>query len=230
MKKKTAKKQQPKSQKRGFTLIEILVASTIIIVVSAIGLVSYAGAQVGARDATRKQDLENVRTVLLLYRTENGFYPIASLDPVIREAVSGPRRLFTRIAAVFRTPQAQAATDSEGSDFVAEEEKKEEDAGNSEDPGSEETLPMQTPPIFTSASPTPAPTSDTDTKPGTSDPLDKIAYQEMVTILVEEGYMQVMPFDPINDTTYYYGYNSEGITFTLTAQLEKDNSTFELTD
>ena len=61
------KKIQKKLQKRGFTLIEVLVVSTIIVVVAAIGLVSYSGAQVGARDAQRRQDLDNTRTTLLLF-------------------------------------------------------------------------------------------------------------------------------------------------------------------
>lgn len=219
MKKKANKSAKSRlQQRRGFTLIEILVASTIIIIVSAIGIVSYAGAQVGARDATRKQDLENVRTVLLLYRTENGYYPIASLDPVIREAVSGPRRIFTRMAALFRAPQAQAATNSETTtDEFDEEEAKTKEIEESNDTGA----------IIHYS---PSPTSEPDTKPGEGNPLDKIAYEEMTTILVEEGYLSKVPFDPINDTTYYYGYNSDGVVFTLTAQLEKDNTTLELTD
>lgn len=60
---------------RGFTLIELLVVSTIIIVLSAIGLVSYANAGRGARDAKRKSDLEAVRQSLVLYRSDTGTYP-----------------------------------------------------------------------------------------------------------------------------------------------------------
>lgn len=66
----------PKRRPRtGFTMIELLVVSTIIIVITAIGLVSYTQVNRNARNGKRRADLENVRQALVLYRTDNGTYP-----------------------------------------------------------------------------------------------------------------------------------------------------------
>lgn len=59
----------------GFTMIELLVVATIIILLSAIGLVSFSQANKRARDGKRKADLEQARSALELYRSDNGFYP-----------------------------------------------------------------------------------------------------------------------------------------------------------
>lgn len=59
----------------GFTLIEILVAATIVAVLSVIGVVSYNSVNKRSRDAKRKSDLEQVRSALEMYRSDNGVYP-----------------------------------------------------------------------------------------------------------------------------------------------------------
>lgn len=70
-----AKALQDDSKTVGFTLIEILVAVTIIAVLTAIGLVSYGSANRNSRDAKRKSDIEQIRQALEMYRADNGFYP-----------------------------------------------------------------------------------------------------------------------------------------------------------
>lgn len=67
-----------KITQRGFTMIELLVVSTIIIVVTAIGLVSYTQVNQSARNGKRKADLENLRQSLVIYRTDIGTYPNTS--------------------------------------------------------------------------------------------------------------------------------------------------------
>lgn len=62
------------NSQQGFTLIELLVVATIIVVLSAIGIVSYINSGQSARDSRRKADLENVRQAMILYRSENGDY------------------------------------------------------------------------------------------------------------------------------------------------------------
>lgn len=62
----------------GFSLIELLVAATIIALLSAVGLVSYVNANKSARDARRKSDLEQVRAGIELYRSSEGTYPSSS--------------------------------------------------------------------------------------------------------------------------------------------------------
>jgi general secretion pathway protein G len=59
----------------GFSLIELLVTATIIIILTTIGLVSYNQALQSSRNARRKADLEIVRQALILYKADNGYYP-----------------------------------------------------------------------------------------------------------------------------------------------------------
>jgi general secretion pathway protein G len=61
--------------KKGFTLVELLVVMTIIMVVTVIGMVNYGSANKKSRDAKRKSDLESVRVALEMYRQDNGSYP-----------------------------------------------------------------------------------------------------------------------------------------------------------
>lgn len=62
----------------GFTMIELLVVTTIIIILTSIGLVSYTSANRSARNGKRKADIEMVRQALVLYRTDNSTYPATS--------------------------------------------------------------------------------------------------------------------------------------------------------
>lgn len=62
----------------GFTLIEILVAATIVSVLSVIGIVSYNSINKRSRDAKRKSDLEQVRSAFEMYRSDKGSYPGSS--------------------------------------------------------------------------------------------------------------------------------------------------------
>lgn len=61
--------------KRGFTLVELLIVITIIMVLVTVGMMSYANAQKVGRDARRKADLKQVQAALEMFRADNGFYP-----------------------------------------------------------------------------------------------------------------------------------------------------------
>lgn len=63
--------------KKGFTLIEVLVAATIIGVLASVAIGSYSIATKNSRDARRKSDLETLRSAIELYRADNGRYPRA---------------------------------------------------------------------------------------------------------------------------------------------------------
>jgi len=245
-----------KNQKRGFTLIEILVVSTIIIVVSAMGLVSYSNAQVKARDAQRAKDLENVRTSLLLFRTEYGYYPIAGVLIPSRVTFSFPRQVMARIANTFKVQEAQAVLNTGYTPPPID------DGGTTREPigtidpiweeatatpvstsivstptPTTEPIRLGTPvppptsnptPTVNLQTPTPTPTIVAETSTPTPNPeveripLDKLAYDDMVTYLVEKNYYtnDSVPRDPVNDNSYYYGYDSDGALFELTARLE----------
>lgn len=60
--------------KHGFTLVELLVAITIIGVISAVGLVSFTGVRGKTQDSVRKNDLRTLATALELYFQKNGEY------------------------------------------------------------------------------------------------------------------------------------------------------------
>lgn len=61
----------------GFTLIEVLVTATIIAVLTTIAVVSYSSVNKRSRDAKRKSDLEQIRTALEFYRSDDShpYYP-----------------------------------------------------------------------------------------------------------------------------------------------------------
>lgn len=61
--------------KKGFTLMEILIAIAIIAVLTAIGIVSYGSINRNARNAKRRSDIEQIRSALELYRADKGYYP-----------------------------------------------------------------------------------------------------------------------------------------------------------
>src|SRR4051812_22326372 len=69
MKKITHKK------RHAFTLIEILVVTTIIIMLTGGAIVSYSQINKQSKDAKRKADMEQLRGALELYRSNVGAYP-----------------------------------------------------------------------------------------------------------------------------------------------------------
>lgn len=58
-----------------FTLVELLISVSIISILIAIGIASYATINKQSRDTKRKSDIEQVRSALEMYRAENGSYP-----------------------------------------------------------------------------------------------------------------------------------------------------------
>ncbi len=64
--------------KKGYTLIEILIVTTIIVLLTAAGVVSYSTFLKQSRDAKRKTDIEQVRAALEMYRSTEDTYPIGS--------------------------------------------------------------------------------------------------------------------------------------------------------
>lgn len=61
---------------RGFTLVEILVAATIIGLLSTIGMSGFQAITKSGRDALRKSDMEQIRSALEIYKSENNTYPL----------------------------------------------------------------------------------------------------------------------------------------------------------
>jgi len=64
-----------KNNRRGFTLLEVLVSTTIIAVLTIIGVVSYGSVNKRSRDVKRKSDIEQIRSALEMFRSDTGGYP-----------------------------------------------------------------------------------------------------------------------------------------------------------
>jgi general secretion pathway protein G len=64
--------------KKAFTLIELLVVMTIISVLLGISMVAFQGSRKSARDTKRTSDLEQIRSALEVYRSDQGGYPPSS--------------------------------------------------------------------------------------------------------------------------------------------------------
>jgi type II secretory pathway pseudopilin PulG len=70
--------QKKLSRTSAFTMIELLVAATIIIVLTTLALVSFNQANISVRNGKRKADLDTMRQALLLYKQDNGYYAVGS--------------------------------------------------------------------------------------------------------------------------------------------------------
>lgn len=64
-----------RSNQAGFSMIELLVVATLIIILTTIGLVSYSKSLLNSRNAKRKTDLETIRQALVMHKLDNGRYP-----------------------------------------------------------------------------------------------------------------------------------------------------------
>jgi len=65
-------------QKRGFTLIEIMVVIAIIAILSAIVFAALNEARKKARDSDREADIQQIAAALQVWATANGRYPSAA--------------------------------------------------------------------------------------------------------------------------------------------------------
>ena len=67
---------------RGFTLLELLVVATVLVVLAGIGLVQYKNGKTRASEAVLKTDLFNMRDAIDQYYADKGQYP-GTLDELV---------------------------------------------------------------------------------------------------------------------------------------------------
>jgi general secretion pathway protein G len=92
---------------RGFTLLELLVVATVLVVLAGIGLVQYKNGVTRAREGVLKTDLFDMRDAIDQYYADKGQYP-----PTLDELVSAgylrkiPDDPFTGNASTWQTIQS----------------------------------------------------------------------------------------------------------------------------
>lgn len=69
-------------QKKGFTIIELIVVIAIIAILAAVVMVNVTGYIAKSRDTRRKADLHNIAIALDMYFANNGHYPINTAEAV----------------------------------------------------------------------------------------------------------------------------------------------------
>jgi len=65
---------------KGFTLIELMVAISILAIMAAIGGVIYSSAQASARDSRRKEDIADIKKAMYLYKATSGSFCVPAVD------------------------------------------------------------------------------------------------------------------------------------------------------
>jgi general secretion pathway protein G len=94
-------------QNGGFTLIEVLVVSALIVTLAGIVLVAYQNSVTRAKEAVLKENLFQMRKAIDEYRADKGRYPTA-LDELVTEGYLReiPKDPMTSSAATWRTEPA----------------------------------------------------------------------------------------------------------------------------
>ena len=92
----------------GFTLIELMIVMSLIVVLAGIGLATHANGQTRAREAVLKEDLFRMRDAIDQYFADKNAYP-ASLDALVtdRYVRAIPVDPFTNSADTWQTTMSE---------------------------------------------------------------------------------------------------------------------------
>ena len=93
----------------GFTLIELMIVMSLIVVLAGIGLAVHANSQTHAREAVLKEDLFRMRDSIDQYYADKNSYP-ASLDDLVSSKYlrAIPVDPFTNSATTWQTTMSEA--------------------------------------------------------------------------------------------------------------------------
>src|SRR5215813_7155719 len=93
---------------RGFTLIELMVVLSLIVVLTTIGMVQYRNSQIFAKEAVLREDLFRLRDAIDQYYADKNQYP-ATLDALVSEGYirKVPVDPFTKSADTWQSVPAE---------------------------------------------------------------------------------------------------------------------------
>jgi general secretion pathway protein G len=89
---------------RGFTMIELLVVVSLIVILATMGMTQYRSSVVRAREATLKEDLFRMRDAIDQYYADKGQYP-STLDALVSDGYMRkvPDDPFTRSSGTWQS-------------------------------------------------------------------------------------------------------------------------------
>jgi general secretion pathway protein G len=92
----------------GFTMIELLVVVSLIVILATMGMTQYRSSVVHAREATLKEDLFRFRDAIDQYYADKGKYP-SSLDALVSDGYMRkiPEDPFTKSNSSWQTVPAE---------------------------------------------------------------------------------------------------------------------------
>jgi general secretion pathway protein G len=93
---------------RGFTIIELLVVVSMIVILATMGMTQYRSSLIHAREATLKEDLFRLRDAIDQYYADKGQYP-ATLDTLVSDGYlrKVPEDPFTKSTSSWQTVPAE---------------------------------------------------------------------------------------------------------------------------
>ncbi|HKB12014.1 MAG TPA: type II secretion system protein [Vicinamibacterales bacterium] len=93
---------------RGFTMIELMVVMTLIVVLATMGMTQYRASQVYAKEAVLKEDLFRMRDAIDQYYADKGQYP-STLDTLVSDGYLRklPDDPFTKNSTSWQTVPAE---------------------------------------------------------------------------------------------------------------------------
>ena len=93
---------------RGFTMIELLVVMTLIVILATMGMTQYKTSQVYAREAVLKEDLFRMRDAIDQYYADKGQYP-STIDALVSDGYlrKVPEDPFTKNSTSWQTVPAE---------------------------------------------------------------------------------------------------------------------------
>jgi len=92
----------------GFTLIELMIVMSLIVILASIGLTLYTNSVIRAKESVLKEDLFRMRDAIDQYYADKGKYPV-TLDSLVSEKYlrSLPVDPFTNSADTWRSIQSE---------------------------------------------------------------------------------------------------------------------------